>query len=219
MEEKDMLKRAKDGDLAAIEWLLKSYCGLITAVAYSVCCDAELTRSAARLCMVKSGSELRKVKDENELPSWFALIARRESEKFMKQHTPREIPAGLAVEELREEIATAGGVDKVEPKRLEELVARCLLALPQPKRELLLLRYIYTSSYGEIGRVYGWDRYEVDEKIAEARRDLWKMLEVIGTTKPQVKKEEAKDIEAKKEEQKKEDEKPKEEKPKEEHPK
>ncbi|MCX7703022.1 MAG: hypothetical protein N2234_02820 [Planctomycetota bacterium] len=204
MDEKEMLKRAKDGDLAAVEWLLKSYCGLVTAVVHSICCDVALSRSAARLCMVKAGGEVRKVKSEDELPRWFASLARREAEKFMKQHSPREVPPGLAMEELREEITTAGSVEKVEPKRLDELVVRCVLALPQPKRELLLLRYVYTSSYGEIGRIYGWDRYEVDEKLAEARRDLWKMLEVLGKpSEPQKKEEEKKEKGEKKEEEKK----------------
>lgn len=180
MDEKEILKRARAGDVAAVEWLLKRYSGLMTAIVHSICCDVELTRAATRLSMVKAGTEINKVKDESELPRWFASMARRETEKFMKQHTSREVTAGLAMEELREEVATAGSPDKVNPERMDELVLRCLMALPQPKREILLLRYIYTPSYGEIGRIYGWDRYEVDEKIAEARRELWRMLEPLG---------------------------------------
>jgi len=205
MDEKEILKRARAGDMAAVEWLLKRYSGLMTAIAHSVCCDPELTRPATRLAMVKAGTEVRKVKDEKELPRWFASIARRESEKFMKQHTPREVSAGMAMEELREEVSVAGSPDRVKPERLEELVLRCLMALSQPKREVLLLRYIYSPSYGEIGKIYGWDRYEVDERIAEARRELWRMLEPLGAEapappRPEEEKKEEKEKEEKKEE-------------------
>lgn len=200
MDEKEILKRARAGDMAAVEWLLKRYSGLMTAIAHSVCCDPELTRPATRLSMVKAGTEVRKVKDEKELPRWFASVTRRETEKFMKQHTPREVSAGMAMEELREEVSTAGSLDKVKPERLEELVLRCLMSLPQPKREILLLRYIYSPSYGEIGRIYGWDRYEVDERIAEARRELWRSLEPLGAeASPQSKPQEEKKGEEEKE--------------------
>ena len=180
MDEKEIMKRARTGDLAAVKWILERYAGLFEAIVLSTVLDPELAKTAVRVAMVKAGEELRRVKEGTDLASWLAGVARRESERFARQHDIRPIHEKMAAQELSDAIRAAGAPERVDPKELSALVINCIVSLPRAKRELLLLRYIYTDSYSEVGRIYGWDRYEVDERLAEARRVFWAMLEPFG---------------------------------------
>jgi len=180
MDEKEIMKRARTGDLAAVKWILERYAGLFEAIVLSTVLDPELAKTAVRVAMVKAGEELRRVKESADLASWLAGVARRESERFARQHDIRPIHEKIAAQELSDAIRAAGAPERVDPKELSALVINCMVSLPRAKRELLLLRYIYTDSYSEMGRIYGWDRYEVDERLAEARRIFWAMLEPFG---------------------------------------
>ncbi|RKY15681.1 MAG: hypothetical protein DRP82_01140 [Planctomycetota bacterium] len=86
----------------------------------------------------------------------------------------------IAKDELRQTIQSAGSPEKVNHEKVNELVLNVVLALPKEERELLLLRYLYIGSYTEMGRIYGWDRYKVDERLAAARRKLWDALEAFS---------------------------------------
>jgi len=188
-KEQEIIKRAVGGDLAALKWLLERYAGIYAAIALSVCQEPKLARTAARVGMVKTGIEIRKFQaGKEDIARWMARLARHEAERFIAQHRDEVAPTSLAIaqDELRQAIQAAGSPEKVEPKRLNELVLNVVLSLPREERELLLLRHIYTGSYTEIGRIYGWDRYKVDERLAEARRKLWDALEAfsIGTPAP-----------------------------------
>lgn len=187
--EQEIIKRAVGGDLVALKWLFERYAGLYAAIALSVCQDARLARMAARVSMVKTGVEIRRFPREKEdIARWIARVVRHEAERFMAQHRDETTPLSLAIaqDELRQAVQQAGAPDRLDSKRLNELVLNVVLALPKEERELILLRYIYIPSYTEIGRVYGWDRYKVDERLAEARRKLWDALEAfsIGLAPP-----------------------------------
>ncbi len=184
--EQEIVKRAVGGDLAALKWLLERYAGMFAALALATCQDKKLARTAARVAMVKAGVEIRKFPREKEdFARWLARLIRHESERFIAQHRDEISPPSLAIaqDELRQTIQSAGAPEKVNSDKLNELVLNVVLALPKEERELLLLRYLYIGSYTEIGRIYGWDRYKVDERLAEARRKLWDALEAfsIGT--------------------------------------
>ena len=181
--EQEIVRRAVGGDLAALKWLLERYAGMFAAIALATCQNRRLARTAARVAMVKTGVEIRKfAKEKEDFARWLARLIRHESERFIAQHRDEVPPSSLAIaqDELRQTIQSAGSPEKVNPEKLNELVLNVVLALPKEERELLLLRYIYIGSYTEIGRIYGWDRYKVDERLAAARRKLWDALEAFS---------------------------------------
>jgi len=181
--EREIVRRAVSGDLAALKWLLERYAGMFAAIALATCQNRKLAKTAARVAMVKAGIEIRRfAKEKEDFARWLARLIRHESERFIAQHRDEVPPLSLAIaqDELRQTIQSAGSPEKVNPDKLNELVLNVVLALPKEERELLLLRYIYIGSYTEIGRIYGWDRYKVDERLAAARRKLWDALEAFS---------------------------------------
>lgn len=152
-EDRELLRRARDGDPAALNALVSRYTDDVYAVALRVLGDPERARDAAQDAFVSALRSLDRFRGEASFRTWLLRIALNTARSSIRRAGRRREVALDAVPEPahRGEDVAAGALARIGAERAERAVAR----LPEKQRLAVTLRIQQGLSYREIGEVTG----------------------------------------------------------------
>jgi len=172
MDEKDLIERAAEGDLAAFETLVVLKRERVFWIAYNLIGDPELAKDVAQEVFLRLYRVMRRFRKGGRFDAWLYRItlhlaidaARRE-----RPHRQASPLADLAEGSEPRGPAAAEGLREAEVRRIfADLAGR----LGPKQRAAFVLREIEGMSTGEVAAVLGTTESTVRNHILQARRLL-----------------------------------------------
>jgi RNA polymerase sigma factor (sigma-70 family) len=141
----------------------------MTAVAYSTMRDHQLAEDTVQEAFARALVDLRKLKTPEKLAPWLAQICRNVAADMgrARRRTP-----GIEDPQVIQDAPVRDSPVKVVRSAIDEL--------PDPMREVLILRYYDDRSYEEISAVLGRSRSAINGLLTRAKRKLAKSLRRRG---------------------------------------
>ena len=179
-EERSILERAKRGDAAAFEALVRENEKTVYLLALRQLGNREDAEDAAQEVFLKAFTGLGSFRGESKISVWLYRITcnvctdvlRRRKESVSLSAETEEGEAELALPDERFD-----PVALTERKDLREQVGAALEKLPEDARRILLLREIGGQSYEEIAQTLELDIGTVKSRIFRARKKLCALLQ------------------------------------------
>ena len=150
-DESELLARARAGDAAAVDVLVRTYLKDVYAVTARLLDDRDLAQDAAHDAMLNALNGLQRFRGESSFRTWLIRIAVNAARTVGRKKTRRrEVPLEIVAESASEESDVANAVSRHD----EGARATALLAkLPEKQRLAVTLRTQQGLSYQEIGKV------------------------------------------------------------------
>jgi RNA polymerase sigma-70 factor (ECF subfamily) len=150
-DDASLIARARAGDEAAVDSLVRRYLGDVYAVTLRVLQDTELAQDAAQDALINAVRALHRFRGEASFRTWLLRIALNAARTIARrQMRRREVPLDEVQERAADEIDAASVVAMHDEA---ERAARVLAQLPEKQRMAVTLRVTQGLSYQEIGAV------------------------------------------------------------------
>jgi RNA polymerase sigma-70 factor (ECF subfamily) len=170
----DLVSRARRGDGAAFEELIRRHERLALGVAYGVLHDAQLAGDVVQEAFLKAWRRLGDLSQAGSFASWLCGIVRN----LCVDQKRRKRLAVCGIEEARGE-ADGKTRDPHEEIGRREQAARITLALEsldELTRSAVVLRYYENLSSKEIGELLGLSSAAIDMRLMRGRQALKEKL-------------------------------------------
>lgn len=175
-----LARRARDGDVDAVEQILRRHYGLIHGICSRIVVDRGGAEDATQESLIAVSRGLRRFDGRSALTTWIYRIATNAAldEVRRSARRPRPIdhrPTDVADPAARPARPTAGlgdrGLDRTPEEQVTEndLLDRALAALEPDFRATVALRYVADLEYAEIATVLGIPVGTVRSRLARAR--------------------------------------------------
>jgi RNA polymerase sigma-70 factor, ECF subfamily len=161
----DLIRRTIAGDTDAFGTLVARYERSAVIVARCILGDRQLAEDAAQDAFLAAYRALPGLKTPAAFGAWLAMIVRRRAQELSRARA-HTVPLA---DDLPERDAPALGFD---PERL----LRALLELPEPERQVLLLRHFEALDFAAIARITGESTGTVGKRISRAHARLRQLL-------------------------------------------
>lgn len=181
MDEKELIKRAKDGDLKAYEDIIGIYEKKVFSIIYHMVRNESEVEDIAQEVFIKIYRNLPKFKEQSSLYTWIYRITVNVCIDEMKKRKN--------VIYINDNIKTDDGEIEIqikdEGKTLEEIVNdkeykrelfNCIKKLPERQRIMIVLRDIKGFTYMEIAEILKMNLGTVKSQINRARASLKEIL-------------------------------------------
>ena len=165
------VKRCLAGDSAAFETIVARYQQVLFTVALRMLGDEEDARDAAQNTFVKVFEKLATYDARHRFFSWMYRILVNEC--LNERRRPATVRGTVPLVDLA---AQAIDADAVEAAERREAVKRAILDLPEPYREVIVLRHFAALSYEEMGEAIGIATKTVKSRLYSARQLLAERL-------------------------------------------
>jgi RNA polymerase sigma-70 factor, ECF subfamily len=178
MDEKQLVRLAKDGSQEAFEELVTKYQSKVFSMAMSFIRNREAADDVAQEVFLKAYLALPKFHGKSEFGTWLYRIAiNHVKDTLRKRGRAKEV----SLEDVREiPAADENAMEKAEMERETEtrrsLVRRFVEDLPEKYRVILTLRDIQGLAYEDISQVLHLSPGTVDSRLHRARRMLRQKL-------------------------------------------
>jgi RNA polymerase sigma factor (sigma-70 family) len=179
MLEGDLVKRARHGDLAAYDELVKRYQERIYATIYHMTSNHEDANDLAQESFIKAFSALKSFKGGSSFYTWLYRIAVNKTINFLKQ---RKHKYHLSLNDIdmnaeNDPDLVALTSDKtpfreVGLSELQKKLNEALLKLSEPHRMVVVLHDVQGQSHDEIAEIMGCNIGTVRSRLFYARQQL-----------------------------------------------
>ncbi len=185
MEEKDLVRRSKEGDEEAFGILVNKYKTKVYHLAYSLSHDAQAADDLAQEVFIKAYYALDKFREKAEFGTWIYRITVNHCRDFLRK---RNRMTQISLENIIGKISAHVDETLPEEKEQEEaqrgkVVHTAIQTLPDKYKVILSLRDIQDFSYSEIAKILDLSPGTVDSRLHRARKMLRKKLEPFFSKK------------------------------------
>ena len=179
MDEKDLVRRSKQGDEEAFGVLVTKYKTKVNHLAYSLTHDAQAADDLAQEVFIKAYFALDKFREKSEFGTWVYRIAVNHCRDFLrKKNRITQIPLENIIGKISaQEDETLPEEKEQEEARRRKVVHSAIQTLPDKYRIILSLRDIQDFPYREIAKILNISPGTVDSRLHRARKMLRKKLE------------------------------------------
>ncbi|MEO0085260.1 MAG: sigma-70 family RNA polymerase sigma factor [candidate division WOR-3 bacterium] len=170
-EDRELVRRARAGDLAAFEELVRRHQRGLFSYMYRMTGNSAEAEELAQQALVKSWQALRSFRGGSSFKTWLYRIGINLALNFRSRTRPTE--------ELSEFIPAkeADPADEFQQRRRDAAIQAALAGLPKDQRTALVLSVYEGMSYSEIGAAMGRSVRAVDSLLFRAKQNLRKLLE------------------------------------------
>ncbi len=184
MDEKELVKRLKKGQVELFSEIVKKYKSVVYNHAYSFLRTKEDAEDATQEIFVNIYNNIKKFKGESKLGTWIYRITvnlcknKLKQIKRLKEKITEEIPEWDENEGTNIIEETVKDKEERKPdnlfirKEIKNIVFRRMGELPEEQRKVLILRDIDGLSYEEISKILKLSVSAVKSKIFRARENL-----------------------------------------------
>ena len=170
-----LVGKARGGDLAAFDELVRAHYERIYATAYHLVGNHEDAEDLAQECFVKAHGALRWYRGEGTFLGWLRRILVHLVRDRYRRDSRRPTSAPLA--ESEGPIVRRSPLAEVKGRELQLLVAEGLRRLPDHLRIALVLRTLDGLDYEDVSRATGVTAATARTQVMKARRALRRILE------------------------------------------
>jgi RNA polymerase sigma-70 factor (ECF subfamily) len=171
LSEESMVEAAQNGHLESFAALYQRYHSPMVALAYSLLADRDLAEDAAQEVFAIACRDLETLERKDKFGAWLAGICRNVAKQTLRS---------------KARTATQDGQPAAEGNKNEEpcwdAVRRAIWELPEPERELIVLRYYDGFSHAQISQVLDVSPSAVNGRLIRAKRKIAKYLRRNGFT-------------------------------------
>jgi RNA polymerase sigma-70 factor (ECF subfamily) len=176
LNEHEQILRAKSGDVAAFEMLVRSHQQIALRVAYLVVGDGSVAEDVTQEAFVKAYRALPRFRDEAAFRPWLLRIVRNEA---LNHHRRRGRQERLTLR-LAHDPVSGGAAPSPETTVVagvqRETVLAAVFDLPDRYREIVSLRYLLGMSEAETAATLGVPLGTVKSRTARALDRLESVL-------------------------------------------
>lgn len=185
MDEKDLVRRSKEGDEEAFGALVKKYKTKVYHLAFSLSHNAQAADDLAQEVFIKAYFALHKFREKSEFGTWIYRITVNHCRDFLrKKNRMIQIPLENIIGKISiQEDKTHSEENEKEEEQRRKIVHTAIQTLPNKYKVILSLRDIQDFSYNEIAKILVISPGTVDSRLHRARKMLRKKLEPFFSQK------------------------------------
>jgi RNA polymerase sigma-70 factor (ECF subfamily) len=181
LADSELVERAKRGDVAAFEQIIRRYQDPVFRVAYLVTHSPHDAQEAAQDAFVKAYGALGRFRNGAPLRPWLMRIAVNESHNLRRSAGRRDsLVVRAAAERSPEGADPSPEAALLASERRRELL-RALEALPERDRLVIACRFLFDLSERETAQVLAWRPGTVKSRLSRA---LGRLRTQIGAETP-----------------------------------
>lgn len=150
-EETELVGRARRGEVAAYEELVRRYQGIAHRTAYLITGQAAEAEDAAQQAFVKAYRALHRFDPGRPFRPWLLRIVANEA-RNLRRSAGRRAGLELAVSRQPEVVVPSPEIEAEEHER-RELLLRAMARIGEADRQVLALRYFLNLSEAEMAEV------------------------------------------------------------------
>jgi RNA polymerase sigma-70 factor (ECF subfamily) len=176
--ERELIFRAKEGDMEAFECLIRKYQQGIYYLCRRMTGAHQSADDLSQETFIKAYFSLKTFRDEMNFFTWLRRIAVNASLNYLKAHK-REEPLGNRESEVQgnasstlQELPQA----KLQRNELEQKFKRAVDALPASQKSIFILRFYENLSYKDISEILNLPDGTVMSRLNRARKKLKSLL-------------------------------------------
>jgi len=163
-----LLDAAREGDVSSLGELFECYRGMVVGVCAGVLGRSHLLADAVQEVFLKLLLSVGEIRSARGLGPWLGTVAKNTAIDLLRAERRRH-PAPRPT-------ATAGPLDGLVRDEGQRAVLNAVMELPPDYREVILLRYLHSSSYREIAETLGVPVSTVETRLHRARKKLGGIL-------------------------------------------
>jgi len=164
-----LIEAAIDGDIESFGELCRRYYPAIAAIAYAVLSDHQLAEDAAQESFARALVRIKSLKERAKFAPWLAAICR---------NVAKDMIATKAKQISTQDISQVNEVENHDENDRE--IRRAIEQLPEPAKDLVVLRYYDGLSYEQIGSVLGISKASINGRLTRAKRKMADYLKRNG---------------------------------------
>lgn len=176
-DEQQLLAACRNGDTRAFEQLVLRYQRSLYNVAYRISANEADAAEIVQETFLAAWRKLRDFRGDASLSTWLTSIAVNQARTRWQQNRQKrgreeslDLPDGVGQGRgLQVALEQPSAVELLERSQLRELLERCIKALDQGFREVLVLRDMREMPYDEMGQVLGLREGTVKSRLFRAR--------------------------------------------------
>ncbi|MBW3637525.1 MAG: sigma-70 family RNA polymerase sigma factor [Armatimonadetes bacterium] len=168
--ERDLLRRAQNGDREAVAVLLGRHREAVGRLCFQILRERERAEDAAQEILLRAFEKMPQFRGESEFSTWLYRVALNHCLEIKRTSTRRESLFG-GEEEAR---STADFSPRSDTRMALETA---LDALPEPLQIVLVLRQWHDQSYEQIGAILNLPTGTVKSRLHQARREFCRIWE------------------------------------------
>jgi len=169
--EEQLVEAAQNGDLESFGILYERYHSSMTALAYSILADRELSDDAAQEVFAIACQKLSTLKHKDKFGGWLAGICRNAAKGMLRTRGKTIAPDTQQASQ---------NTDIKEQRR--DAVRQAVWQLRSTERELIVMRYYDGFSQAQISEVLNISPSAVNGRLVRAKRKIAKYLKRNGFT-------------------------------------
>ena len=186
VNEKEIIRRAADGDMQAFEIIVSLYEKKVYNLVYRNLGHEQDAMDACQEVFLRVFRFLGNFKEESSFSTWIYRIAMNVCKDHMKRNRMNfDISLNQETEDEEYEVEVSdiryNPENAYERKELSERLEAGMRQLSSTHRDVLVLREVAGKSYTEISEILSLDVGTVKSRIARARENLRKYLLNHGT--------------------------------------
>ncbi len=180
--EKDggLVVRARGGEYAAFEELVRRYRNDVVALAYHFLRDREEAWDISQEVFVKAHGSLGRFRGDASFKTWVLRITANRCKDFFKKRRLKTVVFDEAIGAGESASGIPGPAKALEARELGEAIQAALDTLPVKHRTAFVLREFEGMSYEEMAGVMGCSMGTVMSRLHHARKKLQKALKGMG---------------------------------------
>lgn len=179
IEEKDLIRRAGQGDSDAFRQLVETYQAPVYRLALRMCGgDAALAEDAAQEAFLAAWRGLPRFRGDSRFSTWLYRLTTNAAIDWLRREKRHRGMDDVTELELPDD--GPGPQDQAEQAEAQQAVRRALSRLSEEHRQVLLLRYMQELDYAEIAAALEISEGTVKSRISRAKMRLRELLDGSG---------------------------------------
>ena len=170
-------RRFPQGDQTALDQILIAYSDSLVRFAYSLVHNASAAEDIAAESIAVLLMKTRKFRDEGHMRAYLYKIARYKSMDYLRLHRYT-----VALEDVENVLGSGDPEQDLVREERDEIIYRCMQALPESYRQVLQLSYFDSFSVQDICAIIHKTPKQVYNLLARAKVALKQLLEKEGIT-------------------------------------
>ena len=164
-----LIEAANGGDIESFGLLCRRYYAAMVALGYSVLGEHQLAEDAAQESFARAMVNLRNLKNKNRFAPWLSGICRNVAKDMLTAKVRRISTDDISPAE-----------QSCNSDQNDKLIRRAIEQLPEPAKELVVLRYFDGLSYELISSVLGISKASINCRLTRAKRKIANYLRKNG---------------------------------------
>lgn len=191
-DDRELVRRAQAGDLAAFEELVKMHQRRVFAIVGGILRGREDVEDVAQQVFVKVFLSLKRFDQRSAFSTWLYKVTVNECWDYLRKKRARPLvyEADMSEEQVQQldgrlQAETGGGIDAERRTELRDLLDRMLGELSPDEQAMLILKEVEGFSVEEVGEMLGLNVNTVKVRLFRVRARLTKMYQKRLAERPQ----------------------------------